>query len=84
MHDIRFIRENPEQFDAALARRGLSAAADDILALDTRRRALQTELQEKQARRNEASREIGQIKSQGGDASAVMAEVADLKNLCLP
>jgi len=79
MHDIRFIRENPEQFDAALARRGLSAAADDILALDTRRRALQTELQEKQARRNEASREIGQIKSQGGDASAVMAEVADLK-----
>ena len=79
MHDIRFIRENPEQFDAALARRGLSASAADILELDTRRRAVQTDLQEKQARRNEASREIGQIKAQGGDAGAVMAEVAELK-----
>ncbi len=79
MHDIRFIRDNPEQFDAALARRGLAPLAGSILDLDTRRRALQTELQEKQARRNDASREIGQIKSQGGDASAVMAEVAALK-----
>ena len=79
MHDIRFIRENPDQFDAALARRGLPASAAQLLEMDTRRRALQTELQEKQARRNDASREIGQIKSQGGDASAVMAEVAELK-----
>ena len=79
MHDIRFIRENPDQFDAALARRGLPASAAALLDMDSRRRALQTDLQEKQARRNDASREIGQIKSQGGDASAVMAEVAELK-----
>ena len=79
MHDIRFIRDNPEQFDAALARRGLPAAALQICDLDARRRALQTELQDKQARRNEASREIGQIKAQGGDASEVMSEVALLK-----
>ena len=79
MHDIRFIRDNPEQFDAALARRGLPAAAQQICDLDARRRTLQTELQEKQARRNEASREIGQIKAQGGDASEVMSEVALLK-----
>ena len=79
MHDIRFIRDNPEQFDAALARRGLPAVALQICDLDARRRALQTELQEKQARRNEASREIGQIKAQGGDASEVMSEVALLK-----
>ncbi|MGB0817997.1 MAG: serine--tRNA ligase [Candidatus Puniceispirillaceae bacterium] len=79
MHDIRFIRDNPEQFDAALARRGLPAAALQICNLDARRRKLQTELQDKQARRNEASREIGQIKAQGGDASEVMSEVALLK-----
>ena len=49
MHDIRFIRDNPEQFDAALARRGLPGAAFQICDLDARRRALLTELQEKQA-----------------------------------
>jgi seryl-tRNA synthetase len=79
MHDIRFIRDNPELFDEALARRGLPAAALQICDMDMRRRSLQTELQEKQARRNEASREIGQIKAQGGDASNVMSEVALLK-----
>lgn len=79
MHDIRFIRENPKQFDVAMARRGLSPIANRILDLDVRRRELQTELQEKQSRRNEASREIGQIKAQGGDAHTVMAEVAELK-----
>jgi seryl-tRNA synthetase len=79
MHDIRFIRDNPELFDAALARRDLPAAAMQIREMDTRRRALQAELQEKQARRNEASREIGQIKLEGGDPSAVLSEVAELK-----
>ena len=79
MHDIRFIRENPELFDDALARRSIPALALQVCNMDTRRRSLQTELQEKQARRNEASREIGQIKAQGGDASEVMSEVALLK-----
>ena len=79
MHDIRFIRDNPGLFDAALARRGLPAAALLLCDMDTRRRALQTELQENQARRNEASREIGKVKAQGGDASIVMSEVALLK-----
>ena len=83
MHDIRFIRDNPDLFDAALARRGLPAAALQLCDLDTRRRALQTELQENQARRNEASREIGKVKAQGGDASIVMSEVALLKKLFL-
>ena len=81
MHDIRFIRDNPELFDAALARRGLPAASLQICDLDTRRRALQTELQEKLSRRNQVSREIGQIKAQGGDASEVMSEVALLKKV---
>jgi len=79
MHDIRFIRENPALFDAALARRGLSALADEIVSLDSQRRALQTELQSLQSRRNEASKQIGALKSKGEDASALIDEVAQIK-----
>ena len=79
MHDIRFIRENAEAFDAALARRGIAPAAAKILALDKEWRALQAEMQEDQHRRNVLSKEVGKIKSQGGDASTQMAEVAELK-----
>jgi seryl-tRNA synthetase len=80
MHDIRWIREAPREFDAALARRGLSPASESILALDAQRRHVQTALQEMQARRNEASKEIGKKKRAGEDAEALMAEVAQLKD----
>ena len=79
MHDIRFIRENPALFDAALARRGLPALADEIVSLDSQRRALQTELQSLQSRRNEASKQIGALKSKGEDASELIDEVAQIK-----
>jgi len=79
MHDIRFIRDDADGFDRALARRGIAPQAGDILALDTERRQIQTNLQEMQQRRNDASRQIGQIKKEGGDASAIMAEVATMK-----
>lgn len=79
MHDIRFIRENPALFDAALARRGLPALADEIVSLDSQRRALQTELQSLQSRRNEASKQIGALKSIGEDASQLIDEVAQIK-----
>ena len=71
MHDIRAIRANAAAFDAALARRGLSSASAEILARDTERRAAQTALQEKQARRNALAREIGQGKRTGADTSAL-------------
>jgi seryl-tRNA synthetase len=80
MHDLRLIRDNPEAFDRGLARRGVSPMAGEILELDTRRRAAQTTLQELQARRNEASKEIGKAKREGRDADALMAEVAGLKD----
>ncbi|MEM7446399.1 MAG: serine--tRNA ligase, partial [Pseudomonadota bacterium] len=48
MLDIRWIRENPELFDKAMARRGLPSQASDLLSLDQRRRSIQTELQELQ------------------------------------
>lgn len=79
MHDIRFIREQPDAFDKGLARRGLPPQSATILALDTERRSLQTSLQEMSARRNEASKQIGELKRTGGDADALMAEVATLK-----
>ena len=79
MHDIRFIREHPEAFDAALARRGLPAMSADILEMDQQRRALQGKIQELQSRRNVASKEIGMRKGKGEDADDLIAEVADIK-----
>ena len=79
MHDLRLIRETPDLFDRGLARRGLPAASAEIIALDARRRAAQTALQDLQARRNEASKQIGQVKREGGDAAALMAEVEGIK-----
>ncbi|MDH5489971.1 MAG: serine--tRNA ligase [Rhodospirillaceae bacterium] len=85
MHDIRAIRENPEIFEAGMVRRGRTAdeakaLAQDILALDTERREIETRAQEIQAKRNAAAKEIGQLKAKGEDASAAMAEVAKSKD----
>ena len=81
MHDIRLIRDDPEGFDAALARRGLEPASAKILALDTEGRALTTRIQEAQSRRNEASKAIGQAMGQSDTdkAEQLKAEVAELK-----
>ncbi|MDO7844389.1 serine--tRNA ligase [Sphingomonas immobilis] len=79
MHDIRLIREDPKAFDAALARRGLAPVAGGLIALDEKRRALMTEAQVAQARRNEASKEIGAVKSRRDDPGDLMKEVAAIK-----
>lgn len=80
MHDINAIRKNPEAFDKNWGRRGLSAQTPAILKLDEERRNAQTEMQALLQRRNEASKEVGEIKKKGGDAAALMAEVASLKD----
>ena len=80
MFDVKWIRDNPEAFDRGRARRNLPPLSAEIVALDAKRRAAQTSWQEMQARRNELSKQIGQLKSKGQDASAVMAEVAGLKD----
>jgi len=79
MHDIKAIRDNPEALDRGLSRRGAEPAAGRILALDEKRRAAQTRFQDLQARRNEASKQIGALKREGKDAAALMDEVAALK-----
>ncbi|WP_262696370.1 serine--tRNA ligase [Kordiimonas aquimaris] len=81
MLDLKFIRENPEEFDRLLARRGEDAMAQEVLFLDKDYRAVQTEAQTCQARRNEASKLIGQAKAKGDEeqAAALMSEVGELK-----
>lgn len=82
MHDIKLIRENPESFDATLARRGVEPLAHSILALDTSRRAVATKMQEAQGRRNDASKAIGAAMGRGDkdEAERLKAEVASLKD----
>ncbi len=81
MHDIKWIRENPEAFDAALARRGAEPAASSLIALDEKRRSVIQSLQDMQSRRNAASKEIGAAMAQKNMelADRLKAEVADLK-----
>ncbi len=82
MHDIRWIRDNPDAFDRALARRGLAPEAKRLIALDEQRRQKILALETAQARRNAASKEIGEAKKNKDEAkaAALMAEVAALKN----
>jgi len=81
MHDIRWIRENPQAFDRALERRGLSGEAARLIEIDERRRAVIGRLEQAQARRNAASKEIGLARKNKDDVTAetLMDEVAKLK-----
>jgi seryl-tRNA synthetase len=81
MHDLKAIRDNPEEFDRGLARRGLPPLAADIVAMEARWRAAETAAQELQARRNRLSKEIGALKAKGQDASEAMRQVAADKAL---
>ena len=81
MHDIKAIRDNPDAFDAALKRRGLAGEAQKLIALDEKRRAAILESEQLLARRNSASKEIGEAKKNKDNAraDALMAEVGELK-----
>jgi seryl-tRNA synthetase len=81
MHDIKWIRENPAAFDAGLKRRGLEPQSASLLAIDELRRAAILKSEQAQARRNAASKEIGEAKKVKDDAraAALMGEVAELK-----
>jgi seryl-tRNA synthetase len=82
MHDIKWIREHPAEFDRGLQRRNLPPQSKELLALDERRRAAITQFEQAQARRNAASKEIGEAKKNKDEARAnkLMAEVAELKD----
>ena len=82
MHDIKWIRDNPEAFDAALMRRGLKGEAKRLIALDEQRREAIQKAEAALARRNAASREIGAAKKSNEEETAqkLLAEVARLKD----
>ena len=80
MFDLKWIRENPDEFDAALEKRGMAPESARILDLDEKSRALVTELQDLQTRRNDASKVIGQKKAKGEDADDLIQEVAQIKS----
>ena len=81
MHDIKWIRDNPDSFDAALKRRGLSPLSSSLLGIDEKRRAAIQASEQALARRNAASKEIGEAKKARDEAraAALMEEVARLK-----
>jgi len=82
MHDIKAIRDNPDAFDRGLARRGLPPMAQDVLKRDAAKRDHMQKLQDAQARRNAASKEVGEAMKAGdkAKAEALKAEVAGIKD----
>jgi seryl-tRNA synthetase len=80
MFDLKLIRETPEFFDSGWKRRGLEPQTPKIIEMDEKRRALLTDVQELQSRRNDISRQIGAIKAKGGDAAPLMQEVVACKD----
>jgi seryl-tRNA synthetase len=80
MFDIKSIRDNPAAFDQGLKRRGMEPLSGQILRLDTRWREFQTQAEQLQAERNKLAKEIGAAKAKGGDAAALMKQVAESKD----
>ena len=74
MLDIKLIREDPEPFREALARRGLAERVDELLAADERRRGLTQRVEALRAEQNRASKAIG--RASGDEKQALIAEVA--------
>ncbi len=79
MHDIKWIRDNPDTFDAGLKRRGAASESARLLTLDQARRDALSQAQEIQTRRNELSRQVGTLKRSGEDASEVIEAVSQSK-----
>src|SRR5215510_886355 len=72
MHDLRWLRDHPAEFDRGLMRRGLPPYSEQILALDRAWRTAETAAQEAQARRNRVAREIGAAKKRGEDIEPLL------------
>lgn len=81
MHDIKALRDDPQAFDAGLARRGLDPLSAELGEADRNWRAVSTQVQEGLATRNEASKAIGQAMQAGDSAKAdeLKVKVAQLK-----
>jgi seryl-tRNA synthetase len=82
MHDIRWIKENPEAFDAAMKRRGADARAEGLVALDRQRSETVKAMNDAQAEQKQVSKTIGAAKAKGDEAAAqdAMKAVGALKD----
>ncbi|WP_439110333.1 serine--tRNA ligase [Lentibacter sp.] len=89
MHDIRAIRENPNAFDVAMKRRGLTPMSESVLKLDEERRSMILAAETAQAAQNKAAKDIGAAKASGDttaferlreEVSAKKSEVTELQN----
>lgn len=78
MLDLRFVRSNPDIIRQTLINKGVTVDLDRILALDVERRQLLAEVEQLKARRNEVSKQVGVLKKQGQDASAIIAEMGSI------
>ncbi len=83
MLDIRVIRENPERVKAAMKTRNkdMDALVDEVLAIDAERREITSKTDALKAEQNNASRDIPRIKKEGGDISAIMARMNEIKEI---
>ncbi len=89
MHDIKWIREHPEAFDAGLKKRGLEPLSRQILELDEGRRSRITQIQELQQKRNDTAKAMGAIKDKASaeferakqDAQVIKQQLAELESI---
>lgn len=79
MHNIKYIRQNPQAFDEAMVRRGLGPISEEILKRDVARRGEQTSLQELQAKANELAKKIGELKAKKENADAFIEQSKEIK-----
>ena len=79
MHNIKYIRNNPKQFEKLMKRRGISLNSSEILDVDNDIRSYQTKMQVLQEKRNKASKDIGILISQGADISSLKKNISDYK-----
>lgn len=80
MHNIKYIRNNPKQFEKLMKRRGISLNSSEILDIDNDIRSYQTKMQILQEKRNKASKDIGLLISQGTDISSLKKNISDYKS----
>ena len=80
MHNIKYIRNNPKQFEKLMKRRGISLNSSEILDIDNDIRSYQTKMQILQEKRNKASKDIGILISQGADISSLKNNISDYKS----
>lgn len=78
MLDVKYLRQNLDYVKKKMSERGKDIDFKAFSTLDTRRRDLLQEVENLRNERNQASKEIGEIKKRGGDASGIIAKMGQI------